>query len=266
MAVAPMEAPRPRRPVRIVVQWRTLIRVSLLVALGGMLVVKTARGGLLLYVNGVYVHLILAAGVVMIALGYLAGLHWLGTGESSHRHHRQAGHTHVTGRMEIFGYAVLTIPLLFGLLVPARPLGTAALSAQTNASGQAVPTGRLKTLGQLNDDSSRWTLLDWNAALTGTREVQTLTGKPVSLVGFAASGDGGLGGYFTVARFVVICCTADGNAITLPVHWSPIPARDTWMQITGTLAVESVGGKPVPYIAATKVAPVPQPGQPYLYP
>lgn len=257
------------RSTRSQIRWRVVLRMSLLLALGALIVVKGVRGELLLYVNGIYVHLILAAGMTMIALGYIAGLNWIGRNGSTpppHDHHT-GGHFHVSARVEALGYALLTVPLVIGVLVPARPLGTAALNAQTNTGGQAVPSGRLKTLGQLDDDSSRWTLLDWNAALTRTPDPQTLIGKPVSIIGFAASGDGGLGvGHFTVARFVVICCTADGNALTLPVQWQVVPPRDTWVQVTGTLAVRTVDGKPVPYVAATRVQVIPQPGQPYLYP
>jgi len=38
----------------------------LLIALGAMLVVKVARGGVLYYVNGVYTRLILASGLALL--------------------------------------------------------------------------------------------------------------------------------------------------------------------------------------------------------
>ena len=242
----------------------------LLIALGAMLVVKVARGGVLYYVNGVYTRLILASGLALLILGYIAGLRWLvRQGARPARHfHADGEHTHATGRVEAAGYALLAVPLLFGLLVPARPLGSAALDGRTNSGGQAAASSRLKTLTDLGSDSARWTLLDWNAAITQTPDARTLAGKPVALIGFAAPGDGGLGaGYFTVARFVIVCCVADGNAVTLPVKWeAAAPVRDTWLQLQGTLALGTVNGKATPYIAATNLQPIPQPSQPYLYP
>ncbi len=240
----------------------------LLIGLGAMLVVKVATGGILLYVNGIYTRLILAAGIAFIVLGYIAGLRWLVQRTAAAPHHTDDDHAHATGRIEALGYAMLTIPLLLGLLIPAHPLGASAVASRSNGTGGGPnATTRLKTISQLDAASDRWTLLDWTAALTQTPDVRTLVGKPVKLVGFVAEGKSGLGpGYFTVARFVIVCCVADGNAVTLPVKWDSPLKRDTWVQITGTLATGTADGTVAPYIAATDVTNIPQPSQPYLYP
>ncbi len=251
------------------IAWGPTLRMVLLTGLGAMLVVKVLRGGVLLYVNGVYTRLILAAGITLVVLGYIAGLRWLTRRDARPARHLHAGgdHAHATGRVEAAGYALLAVPLLLGLLVPARPLGSAALDARGNGGGQAVPSSRLKTLTDLGNDSSRWTLLDWTAVIIQTPDVRTLNGKPIAVTGFAAPGEGGLGaGYFTLARFVIVCCTADGNAVTLPVKWDAPPARDTWVQVMGKLAIGTVNGKATPYIAASTLQTIPQPSQPYLYP
>jgi uncharacterized repeat protein (TIGR03943 family) len=239
----------------------------LLIALGAMLVVKVLTGHILLYVNGVYTRLILAAGIIFIILGYIAGLRWLGRVGDDAAHHDHDGHAHATGRIEALGYALLAVPLLLGLLVPAHPLGSAAVASRSSGTAVVSVRSGAQAVSALSTDTSRWTLLDWTLAFDRTPDVQTLAGKPVSLTGFVAPGDGGLGtGYLTVARFVIVCCVADGNAVTLPVKWDTPLSRDTWVQVTGTVAVGSAGGKPTPYIAATSVQPIPQPGQPYLYP
>ncbi len=262
--------PPPRRDGRWRVQWGPTLRMVLLIGLGAMLVVKVATGHILLYVNGVYTRLILAAGISFIVLGYIAGLRWMVRRAETHQgdHHDHDDHSHATGRIEALGYAMLAIPLLLGLLVPAHPLGASAVASRTNATGNGPSVNsRLKAVAELDTNSDRWTLLDWTAALAQTPNVRALAGKPVHLVGFVAQGDGGLGaGYFTVARFVIVCCIADGNAITLPVKWEPPLKRDTWVQITGTLTIGMADGKAVPSIAATAVESIPQPSQPYLYP
>ena len=249
------------------IMWGPTLRMVLMLALGAMLVVKVASGGVLLYVNGVYTRLILAAGLGLLIIGYVAGLEWLVRRNTRPVRHLHFGeeHRHATGRVEALGYALLVVPLLLGLLVPARPLGAAALQARGNDTGTA--SGKLRTLGELGDDTMRWTLLDWTAALAQTPDARTLAGKPVSLIGFVAGGGGETGsGDFTIARFVIVCCTADGNAVTLPVRGAAMPPRDTWVQVTGTLAIETPAGKPAPYIAANHVETVQRPGQPYLYP
>lgn len=262
--------PKGTRSPQSSIAWGPTVRMVLLIALGAMLTVKVARGGVLYYVNGVYTRLILASGLALLILGYIAGLRWIARADRRPARHLHADgeHAHATGRIEAAGYAMLAVPLLFGLLVPARPLGSAALDARSNGGGQAVPSTRLKSLTELGSDSARWTLLDWNAAITQTTDARTLAGKPVSLTGFAAPGDGGLGaGYFTVARFVIVCCVADGNAVTLPVKWQgSLPPRDTWLSVQGTLAMGAANGKSAPYIAATSIQTIPQPSQPYLYP
>jgi uncharacterized repeat protein (TIGR03943 family) len=264
----PDTRPAPRRDDRWRVQWGPTLRMVLLIGLGAMLVVKVATGHILLYVNGIYTRLILAAGISFIVLGYIAGLRWMvRRADTTHRDDHD-DHGHATGRIEALGYAMLAIPLLLGLLVPAHPLGASAVASRTNATGSGPSVNsRLKAVSELDTASDRWTLLDWTAALAQTPNVRALVGKPVHLVGFVAQGDGGLGtGYFIVARFVIVCCVADGNAITLPVKWESPLKRDTWVQITGTLAAGTVDGKAAPYIAATAVESIPQPSQPYLYP
>lgn len=261
------EHPTPHRDERWRVHWGPTLQMVLLIALGAMLVTKVATGHILLYVNGVYTRLILAAGIAFIILGYIAGLRWMvrgGTGAGA----AHGEHAHNTGMIEALGYAMLSIPLLLGLLVPAHPLGSSAVASRSNSAGSGPgANSRLKAISELDTASDRWTLLDWTAAIAQTPNVHALSGKPVRLVGFVAQGDGGLGaGYFTVARFVIVCCVADGNAVTLPVKWDSPLKRDTWVQITGTLATGAAGDKAVPYIAATGVESIPQPSQPYLYP
>ncbi len=259
--------PIPRRPAGWHVRWGPTLQMALLIGLGAMLVVKVTTGRILLYVNGVYTRLILAAGIAFIVLGYIAGLRWLAQrGDTGHRD-TDDDHVHATGRIEALGYALLAVPLLLGLLVPAHPLGSSAVASRSNSAGGPNANSRLKAISQLDTVSDRWTLLDWTAAIAQTPDARTLVGKPVSLVGFVAEGNSGLGaGYLTVARFVIVCCVADGNAVTLPVKWEPSLKRDTWVRITGTLATGMVDGKAAPYIAAAGVETVPQPSQPYLYP
>jgi len=256
----PTAAPPPATRWRV--QWGPTLRMVLLLAFGAMLVVKVLSGGVLLYVNGLYVGLILVTGLGMVAMGYVAGVEWVARRDVRPTRHLQfndGDHRHATRRAEAVGFAFLAVPLIVGLLVPARPLGAAALEGRGDESASST---RLRSIGALGTDSSRWTLLDWATALNQMPDPRTLAGRPVSLVGFVSrSGED----EFTLSRFVVVCCTADGNAVSLPVRGGGSFGRDTWVRVSGSLAL-GTGGKPEPYIAAVTVEVVPQPGQPYLYP
>jgi uncharacterized membrane protein YcgQ (UPF0703/DUF1980 family) len=152
----PDTRPAPRRDDRWRVQWGPTLRMVLLIGLGAMLVVKVATGHILLYVNGIYTRLILAAGISFIVLGYIAGLRWMvRRADTTHRDDHD-DHGHATGRIEALGYAMLAIPLLLGLLVPAHPLGASAVASRTNATGSGPSVNsRLKAVSELDTASDR---------------------------------------------------------------------------------------------------------------
>jgi uncharacterized repeat protein (TIGR03943 family) len=90
------------------------------------------------------------------------------------------------------------------------------------------------------------------------------------VVGFVYTGDRSLQpDEFSLARFVITCCSADGAAVGLPVRapGAAAMARDTWVHVEGTLDVSMPpGAEPRAVIAATRVTPVDVPRNPYLYP
>jgi uncharacterized repeat protein (TIGR03943 family) len=82
---------------------------------------------------------------------------------------------------------------------------------------------------------------------------------PVRLTGFVA---GTVSGGFKLARYQIACCAADATPVVLQVvgtSGAP-PRNDQWVTVTGTYKPH--GGE-LPELAATTVAEVPAPEDPY---
>jgi uncharacterized repeat protein (TIGR03943 family) len=88
---------------------------------------------------------------------------------------------------------------------------------------------------------------------------RTFNGAPVQLTGFIVDpGDGG----FRLARYQIACCAADASPVVVQVvgvSGTP-PRSDQWVTVTGTF---TYGGTDVPRLAATSVAEIPAPEDPY---
>jgi uncharacterized repeat protein (TIGR03943 family) len=82
---------------------------------------------------------------------------------------------------------------------------------------------------------------------------------PVRLTGFVAGAEEG---GFRLARYQIACCAADATPVVVKVvgtSGSP-PRDDQWVTVTGTF---EPGGGELPRLAATTVAEIPAPGDPY---
>lgn len=231
------------------------VRAALLATLGIVLLGKWRDGSLALYVNPIYIPLMIASGVVLLVVS-AAFFSRLARQARGGRDDGHAGHGSRTG-VGLIGLAVL-----LAALAPARPLGSAALASQ--GTEVAPPAFAVN----LTEDTADWSLLEWSVALGGERR-DRLAGRPISVVGFvhrpreAAPSEG-----FRIARFVVRCCAADGVAVSLPVYHPDggAFAVDSWVRVDGTLRLADVDGRMVPTIDATTLTEVPRPATPYLSP
>jgi uncharacterized repeat protein (TIGR03943 family) len=248
----PAARPRPARPGGVPVD---LARGGLLLALGGMLLLKVADGAITYYIRPDLAWTLLLAAVGLLVVGAAHLLRWA------------IVRPEAAGWRATLAEAALLAPLIAGLAAPARPLDSAAL-AQRGLNTYAAPAGDGR-LASLNSDTSQWTLLDWTTALAREADPARLHGRPVALIGFAYPGDRALRpGEFSVVRFVVTCCAADGSAVGLPVRAAgPPPPRDAWVRVIGVLEVSADAERaPRAVIAATAVEPIERPPTPYLYP
>ena len=173
-----------------------------------------------------------------------------------------------SARARFLALTALALPVAL-VLAPARPLGAAA--ALTLGVNEPAPLGggepgRL----QLAFGTEHWTLVDWYRAWGHDPELQTLVGKRVAVEGFVLPGPGeeaGPGESFWIARIVITHCTADSQALALPVRatqggWS----ADEWVRVEGTLAATRAGRGVRPLVVADRIERIEPPARPYLSP
>src|SRR5262245_28462260 len=179
------------------------------------------------------------------------------------------------------------LPIAIVLMVPARPLGSAALAALDAGGPTGVGSAGASSAGPPvrppGADASVWALvagagpgaatLTWDLRMldrlrANDPEVRGLEGAPASLLGFVYRTPGLPSDQLLVGRFMVRCCAADAVPITFPVHYAAagdLPL-DAWIQVDGPIHyAEGAGGK-LPFVEASSIQRVGQPERPYLYP
>jgi uncharacterized repeat protein (TIGR03943 family) len=174
------------------------------------------------------------------------------------------GHDHSPASVNLW---IMLIPLLIGVLVPAKPLDASAVSAKglSTSSGliSADSTGRL-----LETESEQRNILDWVKLFYFEKDLNPFIGQQASVIGFVYHDEALAAGQFVVSRFIISCCAADGYAVGMVVEppQGVTFEQDTWVQVKGTVEVLDYNGTPSPLIRAETVEVVAQPEQPYLYP
>jgi uncharacterized repeat protein (TIGR03943 family) len=238
-------------------------RSVLLLALGATAVWLWRSGDALNYVRPGLVPLVLAAGVVLLALGLLPPMGLLGTGLASSADGPggdPGGHQH---RARV-GWLLL-VPVLVVLLVQPAALGSYAVSSRTVVPGGAsgFPSLAAPVRGAVPMTMAEFV----------TRAVrdpaQSLAGVRVRLTGFVAPAKDGDG--YRLTRFVIFCCAADAEALQVAVRGDPAPrARDQWLEVEGTWvprppAADDDVSPPPPLLKADLVRPVAPQRPPYEY-
>lgn len=159
--------------------------------------------------------------------------------------------------------AIVAVPLALGVLVPSRPLGSAAAQGSVSLTAASVTGATTFTT-----DPLKWNVLDWLRSFNGSDDITSFNGKEANVVGFVYREATFPDDQFMVARFTVSCCVADASAIGLPVfsaNASDFPA-DTWVSVKGTLKIDEFRGDQWPVLQAVTIEKIEQPEHPYLYP
>jgi uncharacterized repeat protein (TIGR03943 family) len=184
-----------------------------------------------------------------------------------HDHAHEAAHSLRTW----LGLGIVALPVLFGLLIPSKPLTSRAVDkpvASDLSSINAAPSDVRLSLAPLDRN-----VLDWISAFVTAPDPSVFNGQPADVVGFVyrdARFD--RPDQFMVARFIMSCCAADAQAIGLIVEWPGAESLrdDTWVRVRGTVEVAEWGGALLPHIMAhdgeSGVERLDQPQNPYLYP
>ncbi|MCX7976585.1 MAG: TIGR03943 family protein [Bellilinea sp.] len=232
---------------------------ALILALMGLyLLSRIWNGNILLYINQRFVVLVFLAGLSLVVLAQFLYAERL---KENHNQEVLADNW----KMNLWW---LTIPILIGFLIPARPLSPSAV-VNRGVSMDAPLSARIEdTASLLSLSPSERTVLDWIRLFSYSEDVQQFVGQPVDVTGFVFS-DGRLSdSQFMVGRFTITCCVADATALGIIVEYSGLaaPREHSWVRVQGTIDLLERDGRLFPVILAKSVEAVPQPEQPYLFP
>jgi uncharacterized repeat protein (TIGR03943 family) len=181
---------------------------------------------------------------------------------AEHDHHHD--HDHAPSGMNLW---IMLIPLAIGVLIPARPLDSSAISAKglTTTSALISSDSSSRVFEATSDQRN---ILDWVKLFFFEKDLKPFIGQQASVIGFVYQSPDLPEGQFFVSRFILSCCTADGYAVGMIVESSQAESleQDTWVKVTGPVDVVSFNGLTSPLIRAETIQVVSQPEQPYLYP
>ncbi|HVN16936.1 MAG TPA: TIGR03943 family protein [Anaerolineales bacterium] len=232
----------------------------LLLAFGLFLIEKIFSGKLTWYINMRFFPLTLIGIALLIVMALAIYLH-----DRLETHEEHADHEHNT--TPLANLIFLLIPLLIGILIPARPLDSAAVDSKgVNVSSPLVNSTTSTQQMQIAADQRN--ILDWIRIFDGNTDVTPYLGQTANVIGFVYRDDTLPANQFYVSRFAIVCCAADAVAIGVPVQWDHASAlaENTWVDVKGPVKSTQLNGHPAPLILADAVDPTKQPDQPYLFP
>lgn len=246
------------------------LQALILAALGIFLLQKILSGTLFWYINQRFMLLVLAAGVGLLILAQMVFQslrHKPGAPEPDDHAAHDHPPGHAQGTLPVWGLVVVALPVLLGVLIPARPLGTSAIANKGVNTNAPIAAGSGATVTLAIAPENR-TVLDWVRVFNYESDPTVFDGQPVDVVGFVYHDPRLPEGQFLVGRFALNCCVADATAIGMAVVW---PDEDTladnsWVRVRGAVWAASLNGKPLPSINAASIEQVAEPEQPYLYP
>lgn len=246
-----------------------------LAGLGIYFLLKIYDGRVLLYINQRFVPLVLLAGVGLIFLAQLVGRERsasaLAEGDAA-RDVSRASHPAEHEQHSGWVLWLVALPLLIGVLAPARPLSASALSSRginyTTGLGSRVSSDSGEVLQVVQIPGGQRSVLDWLILFEETSDPFLLDGEDVDVTGFVYHAPGLSKDSFLVSRFTIACCVADAVALGMVVDWpeaAELPDNQ-WVRVRGTVYALEMDGKILPAVRAGQVEKVPAPEQPYLFP
>lgn len=247
------------------------LQAGLLVGMAAFLLVKILDGSLVWYIHQRFWPLTVAAVALLFVMGIMslqATRRATGGHDHDHDHsHEHHDHDHSHDHPEPWGLFFLALPLVVGILVPARPLDSSAVDSKGLVSAAPLVANAAgdPRFGVAPEDRN---LLDWNRIFYSGQDVSPYLGQVANVSGFVYR-DETLGqNRFMVGRFAIMCCSADAFAIGMAVEWPQAAQfeKDTWIQVRGPVQLIEVDGVSTPIIHAETVERIEQPDSPYLYP
>jgi uncharacterized repeat protein (TIGR03943 family) len=222
---------------------------GLVVVFVGAAVVQLATSGTYLrYVKPGMRWMLLAAGVVLIALAVA----------DVFARNRQT-HDHGLPRAAW----LLLVPVFALLVVDPPALGADAAQRQSPVAAKPVqpvePQGKAFWHGDHDYGPKKLAVRDYS--VWAVWEKETMKGRSFQLTGFVTPAKNGV---WYVTRIGLTCCVADGTAFMVEARGHPAPPKNQWVTVTGTWAepTRQVDGD-VAALTVESVEPTTAPANPY---
>jgi putative membrane protein len=179
--------------------------------------------------------------------------------------------------------AVLLLPVVFLMVLPAGSLGSRAFQARFTGTSMATgaDSAGSPSAGANLDNERRFLESASDGADPQALGEQTLLellldpgrydGRPVFVTGMLMRDtrlEAHFGGRNTaVYRFLITCCAADALPLAVAVDPEQVAGLevDAWISVKGTFRLRQTDGKQVPLIEDAWVEVIEAPSQPYLF-
>jgi uncharacterized repeat protein (TIGR03943 family) len=225
---------------------------AITVLVGAVLLRLALTGTFQRYVREGMGWLLVAAGLVLAAIGAVAFVRALRHETPADLHDHSHEHGHGVG----VGWLLLA-PISALLLVAPPTLG----SFGVDRSAKVDITAGIGVFEPLSRERGprAMTLLEFSQRAYENAG-KSFNRAPVRLTGFMAGQDAG---GFKLARYQIACCAADAVPVVVRVVGAhgALPTRDQWLVVTGTY--RSGGDEDLPVLTATSIVDIDAPGDPY---
>lgn len=168
----------------------------------------------------------------------------------------------------IWSLVIVAVPLIIGLLIPARPLGASAIANRGLRSSISVNIGNANIASLKAIPAGNRSIMEWLQLFNGEPAYSEFIGDPVDVIGFVYQDPRLASNQFIVGRFALICCVADAFAIGLAVETDTSTqfSNNTWVRVQGEISTITIDGETLPLVRTSQVNQVAEPLQPYLLP
>jgi putative membrane protein len=249
----------------------TILKAGILGGLGLMFYAKISDGTLSFYINQRFAWLSFVAVLILAALALTMVYRLIearskgAEAEKTDEHDHEHAHEHRHG-VSWGAVAIMAIPMLLGLLVPARPLGASAVN--NRGIGLSAPQRAGSVTQAQRAVTGPKNILDWLRDFAKNPAPAAFNGQAVDIIGFVYRDPRNGTDQIWISRFTITCCVADAAAVGLLVQTSVATSltNDSWIHVTGKLMAGQFAGEAVPVIIPDKIEPAQQPENPYLYP
>jgi uncharacterized repeat protein (TIGR03943 family) len=245
-------------------------RATVLLASAALIAKLFAAGEMAKYIAPALDPLTALTGVVLAAMGVMEARRALYTGpdrDAAAVDHVDHAHGVLEATLErALTYAVVLLPIVVGLALAPRAMGTSALAGErvTRLLLSFAPGSSGAPHPPKPDES----LNDTGPVLAYLRRVgDGSVGQPVRVIGMVMRSDALEADEFALLRYAIVHCVADARPVALLVTAAaPVNVQsDQWVQIDGEVSSRMREGDRLVTIVARRITPVAEPTNPYLF-